>query len=258
MNIFSSRDGDEVRREGFTVIADVVSEREVRAWRRSLDQLVQRQHDLVTDRTRVDDHMVHNPMLLDPVFYDALEHPGIVSVLDELLSPTSIVYAFTSSSMPAGGTNYSNRIHVDCPRVIPGYISNIGVIVALDDFTDENGATYFLPRSFERIDPPSRDEFMSKAHRVYPKAGDIVAFNARTWHLGGANTTDRARHALTLNACHSYMRQRFDYPRMIDRERASRLSSTLRRVLGFNVRVPSSLDEYYLPEADRLYLPGQG
>ena len=63
--------------------------------------------------------------------------------LAEVLSDTCILYAYTSSSMPPAGSNYSRRIHVDCPRLIPGYWTNAGVMVALDDFTDENGVTEF-------------------------------------------------------------------------------------------------------------------
>ena len=160
--------------------------------------------------------------------------------------------------MPAGGRNYSHRVHVDCPRVIPGYMTNLGIIVALDDFTEANGATYFLPKSFERTDAPTEHEFFAGARRVFPKRGDIVVFNARSWHLGGPNTTSNDRHAVTLNACRSYMRQRFDYPRLIGNDLAGGLSPSLRRILGFNVRIPVTLDEYYLPEDQRLYKANQG
>jgi len=179
-------------------------------------------------------------------------------VLDEFISNTSILYAFTTSSMPAGGTNYSNRIHVDSPRVIPGYISQIGVIVALDDFTEENGATFMLPKSFERTTPPTEEEFYKGAERVCPRRGDLVVLQPRTWHLGGKNHTVNDRHAITLSACRSFMRQRFDYPRLINPALAETLTPTLRRLLGFNVRVPASLDEYYVPEEQRLYKAGQG
>ena len=128
----------------------------------------------------------------------------------------------------------------------------------IDDFTDENGATYFLPGSFGRADRPSDEEFFAGAVRVHPKAGDLVVFNACTWHMGGENHTDRERHAATINVVRSYMRQRFDYPRMVPPEVVDTLSPTLRRVLGFNVRVPTSLDEYYVPPERRLYLANQG
>lgn len=248
----------QVREVGFSVVRNAIDPAQALDLRKRLATLVAQQRERATELSRVDDYMVHNPMVLDSAFLALLEHPSIIEVLDEFLSNTSILYACTTSSMPAGGTNYSNRIHVDSPRVIPGYVSQIGVIVALDDFTEENGATYMLPSSFERTAAPSDEEFFAQAERVLPRRGDLVVLQPRVWHLGGENRTENDRHAVTLSACRSYMRQRFDYPRLISDSLAETLSPTLRRILGFNVRVPASLDEYYVPEALRLYKAGQG
>jgi ectoine hydroxylase-related dioxygenase (phytanoyl-CoA dioxygenase family) len=247
-----------VHKTGFTVVSDVVTRAHAEDLRARLARLVAEQCESATDLTRIDDYMVHNPMVLDPAFLDLLEHPAIVETLDEFLSDTSVIYAYTTSSMPAGGSNYSSRIHVDSPRVIPGYISQLGLILALDDFTEENGATFMLPFSLERTVPPTEEEFFAAAERVLPRRGDLVVFHPRTWHLGGENHTSEDRHAITLSACRSFMRQRFDYPRMIDQAVAEGLSPTLRRLLGFNVRVPTSLDEYYVSDDQRLYKAGQG
>jgi ectoine hydroxylase-related dioxygenase (phytanoyl-CoA dioxygenase family) len=249
---------DGVLTNGFVVVPDVLTAEHAHRLRQRLAELVAEQRRALSAATAIDDYMVHNLMVLDQGFLDLLEQPTIVEVLDTFLGDTSILYAYTSSSMPAGGTNYSHRVHVDCPRVIPGYMTNLGIIVALDDFTEANGATYFLPKSFERTDVPTEQEFFAGAQRVFPKRGDIVVFNARSFHLGGKNTTSEDRHAVTLNACRSYMRQRFDYPRLIGNDLAAGLSPTLRRILGFNVRIPASLDEYYLPEDQRLYKANQG
>lgn len=258
MTVLTQQNISEVRNVGYTVVRDAFTKDQATDLRERLARLVQDQRVAATDLTRADDYMVHNPFLLDSAFLDALEHPSVVEVLDEFISDTSILYACTTSSMPAGGSNYSNRIHVDSPRVIPGYISQIGVIIALDDFHEDNGATYMLPSSFERLTPPSEEEFFANTERVFPMRGDLVVLQPRTWHLGGQNRTDADRHAITLSACRSFMRQRFDYPRMIDPELAKTLSPTLRRLLGFNVRVPSSLDEYYVDGDQRLYKAGQG
>jgi ectoine hydroxylase-related dioxygenase (phytanoyl-CoA dioxygenase family) len=258
MTALTAENVREVHQRGFTVVRgalDIESAAELRA---GLDDMANQQRSAATERTAMDDFMVHNPMVIDRRFLHLLENSTIVSALDEFLGDTSILYAYTSSSMPAHGTNYSHRIHVDSPRVIPGYMTNLGVIVALDDFSAANGATYYLPGSFERLDVPSEEEFFASAERVFPRRGDLVVFNARTFHLGGQNTTDIARHAVTLNACRSFMRQRFDYPRLVDQELIDELTPTLRRILGFNVRVPGSMDEYYLPEAQRLYKANQG
>lgn len=248
----------EVKTKGFAVVEDMASLQEVFTLKKLLqaciDEDLQRWHG----RSYLDHWMVHNLMVRGMPFAHFMENELLQAYLSELLDDTCILYAYTSSSMPPKSTNYSHRIHVDCPRVIENYVANVGVMVALDDFTSENGATCFLPYSHTLLTPPSEKEFLKKAKQVYPKAGDGVIFNARTWHMGGVNQSDQPRHAVTMNVCRSYMRQRFDYPRLVSSEIVNQLGEVGRRFLGFNVRMPISLEEYYLPEEARLYKANQG
>jgi ectoine hydroxylase-related dioxygenase (phytanoyl-CoA dioxygenase family) len=222
---------------------------------RAIDEDLERASN---DPNYTDRWMVHNLMVRGEPFLRLLDNERLHAYLSEVISATSIVYAYTSSSMPPKGTNFSRRIHTDSPRVIPGYWTNVGVMVALDDFTPENGATYFLPKSQWRTEAPSEEEFEAGAIRLYPRAGDAIFFNARTWHRGGINLTDLPRHCVTINVCRAYMKQRFDYPRLIPQDLISQLGPLGRRFIGMDSRVPASLDEYYLPVDQRLYKAGQG
>lgn len=246
-----------IRERGFALVRGVLRAGDVAELRPLLEKCIQEDLNKYGN-DYVDRWMVQNLMVRGMPFARVLENETLHAYLSELLGDTCIVYAYTSSSMPPKGSNYSHRIHVDCPRLIPGYITNVGVMMALDDYTAENGATYFLPESHTRADTPSREEFMAKAERAFPKAGDAVVFNARTFHMGAPNNTERARHAITMNVCRSYMRQRFDYPRLVPRQIVDQLGETGRRFLGFNVRMPTSMEEYYVPESQRLYKANQG
>ncbi|MBA3842026.1 MAG: phytanoyl-CoA dioxygenase family protein [Actinobacteria bacterium] len=246
-----------IRAHGFAVVPNVLDSFTVETMKRELLRSAKEDLAAWAGRDYPDAWMVHNLMVRNSVFARFLENAVLHSYLSPLLGDTCILYAYTSSSMPPAGANFSSRVHVDSPRVIPGYWTNVGVMVALDDFTSENGATRFLPGSFERVAAPSREEF-AQSEEVFPTAGDAVVFNARTWHMGGRNTTGVARHAVTLNVCRSYMRQRFDYPRLVGGETLDHVGEVGRRFLGFNVRMPSTLEEYYLPDAERLYKAGQG
>jgi len=247
----------EIQERGFAIVPRLLEPREVPVLRSLLEACIQEDLERY-GKSYSDAWMVQNLMVRGAPFARFLENETLHAYLSALLTDTCIVYAYTSSSMPPGGSNYSHRIHVDCPRLIPHYTTNVGVMVALDDYTSENGATYFLPGSQTRADAPSSEEFMAKAERVYPRAGDAVVFNARTFHMGAANSTSTARHAITMNVCRSYMRQRFDYPRLVPNDVLDGLGEVGRRFLGFNVRIPTSLEDYYVPEAQRLYRANQG
>jgi ectoine hydroxylase-related dioxygenase (phytanoyl-CoA dioxygenase family) len=248
----------EIQERGFTLIPSVIPWEEVGVLRALLQTCVNEDLDRWKGKPYPDSWMVHNLMVRGMPFARLMESECLQAYLCALLSDTCIIYAYTSSSMPPKGTNFSHRIHHDCPRFIPGYVTNVGVMLALDDYTEENGATYFLPGSHLQGDTPSEQDFMAKAERVFPKQGEAVIFNARTFHIGGRNETDQPRHAVTMNVCRAYMRQRFDYPRLVPKEVVEQLGDVGRRFLGFNVRVPTSLEEYYVPEDQRLYKAGQG
>jgi ectoine hydroxylase-related dioxygenase (phytanoyl-CoA dioxygenase family) len=129
----------------------------------------------------------------------------------------------------------------------------MGATILLDDFTEENGATWFLPGSHERADMPTEEEFYGGARRVVARAGTVFFFNARLWHAGAANTTSHWRHALTINACRPYMKQRIDIPRAMAGMDLTGVSDRVRQKLGFFAQPPASLDEYYLPPEQRSY-----
>lgn len=186
-------------------------------------------------------------------FLELFDNPGLLAPFNAVLGDESIVYAYTSSSMPPGGVNYSARIHTDSPRIIPGYVTNMGATILLDDFTEENGATWFLPGSQERADMPGDEEFYGGARRVIAPAGSVFFFNARLWHAGGQNRTPHWRHALTINMCRSYMKQRIDIPRALAGMDLDGVSDQVKQKLGFFSQPPASLEEYYLPPERRSY-----
>jgi ectoine hydroxylase-related dioxygenase (phytanoyl-CoA dioxygenase family) len=201
--------------------------------------------------------MVHNCMTRGKTMLALLDHPVLNSYLSELFTPHCIVYAYQSSSLHPSEGNYGSRIHVDCPRFIPDYVTNIGVIIPLTDFTAENGATYYLAGSHRQSELPSEQGFYAQAQRLVCCKGDLILFNARLAHAAGINTTPRTRHALTINLCRPYMRQRFDFPRLMSKQQIESLGENGRKLIGMNVRMPVSLDEFYLPVDQRLYKPGQ-
>ncbi|MBU0912330.1 MAG: phytanoyl-CoA dioxygenase family protein [Gammaproteobacteria bacterium] len=204
-----------------------------------------------------DSGMVHNCMVRGEQMLALLDHSMLNHYIKALFTPHCIIYAYQSSSLAPGKGNYGSRIHVDCPRWIANYTSNIGVILPLNDFTPNNGATFYLPGSHRLAELPTEQTFYQQAKRLVCQAGDMVVFNARLIHAAGVNHDNYTRHALTINLCRPYMRQRFDFPRLLTKQQIDRLGEDGRRLIGMNVRMPVSLEEFYLPPDQRLYKPGQ-
>ena len=115
-----------------------------------------------------------------------------------------------------------------------------------------------MPYSQTLENKPSDEEFANNAIEIHAKKGQGLIFNARLWHSGGQNKSQNPRNALTLNFCRSFMRQHFDFSRMIDEVTEISLNNQAMKLLGQRVRMPASLEEYYVSTEDRKYQPGQG
>lgn len=243
----------EITENGYIIIENVLSKEFCERAKKELEIAIQKEEEYHKGKDYTDYAMVLICSIYGGAFLDIFDNDDLMLPFNTILGEGCTVYAYTSSSMPPGKTNYSRRIHVDCPRIIPGYITNMGATILLDDFTEENGATFFLPRSQERADEPGPEEFYGQGKRVIAPAGSVWFFNARIWHAGGDNHTDKWRHALTINMGRSWMKQRIDLPRAMAHMDLSNVSDKAKQKLGFFVQIPASLDEYYLPADQRKY-----
>lgn len=234
--------------DGVFVREGVLSQTEIKQLKSDLEKAISAEERYHGSKQYGDYAMVLMCAQYGRSFVELFDNAALMQPFNEGMSPGCIVYAYTSSSMPPDSGNYSVRVHVDSPRIVPGYITNMGATIALDDFTEDNGATWYLPGSQERVDAPSEDYFYANAKRFIAPAGSVLFFNARIWHAGGQNKTPHWRHALTINMCRPYMKQRLDIPRMMAGKDLSWASETALQKLGFHSQVPASYEEYYVTD----------
>jgi ectoine hydroxylase-related dioxygenase (phytanoyl-CoA dioxygenase family) len=244
-----------IESQGYAIIHGILPPDIIEDLKIELESAIQAEEDF-RQRSRVPSHfgMVLLCSLYGGKLVEVLGLESLMQPFEWVLGDGCIIYAYTSSSMPAHGTNYSARIHVDSPRLIPGYPTNMGATILLDDFTEENGATWFIPCSHRLAEAPSDEVFYAAAKRLIAPAGSVFYFNARLWHAGGRNETAQWRHALTINMCRPYMKQRIDIPRAMAHMDHLAYSQRIRQKLGFLSQTPANYDEYYAPPAQRKFL----
>lgn len=210
-----------------------------------------------SERSKLDRHQMHDLLCKDIRFGRLLEDPRLQQVVEPFLGRSWIMYAFTSSSIPPGDQNYSARIHVDSPRFQPGYTTNMGIIWTLDEYRNDNGPLKLLPGSHHSPDIPGEEYFEKNCVEVHCPPGTLIVFNARVVHRTAGNRSNDWRHSLTMNCCRSFMKQRMDWVRFVPKEISDRLDAQGRRILGFDTRLPTTLEEFFVPEEQRLYKGGQ-
>lgn len=153
---------------------------------------------------------------------------------------------------------YVQNIHRDIRSFTGDFKMMIQMMIVLDDFTAENGSTYFLSGSHKSDEKPEPDFFYKNADRANAKRGSIILFDSNLWHAAGKNYTDGKRRTLTMAFTKPFFKQQLDYPRFLGYDFGEGLSDDLRQILGYKSRVPENLNEYYQPVEKRMYQPGQG
>ncbi len=147
--------------------------------------------------------------------------------------------------------NFSHQIHRDI-RFFSGKIPLMfNMLIMLDDFTEENGATWFVPGSHKFADKATEDEFDAWGVQATGKAGDILFWNSNLWHKAGVNKTGKPRRAIAITLSKSCLKQLLDYPRALDEIDCP---EEIKQLLGYHSIVPASLEEW---NGERTYKKDQ-
>jgi ectoine hydroxylase-related dioxygenase (phytanoyl-CoA dioxygenase family) len=203
----------EIESQGYSIVRNALPTDFIKEAKLKLEKAIQQETEYHSKNDYSDFGMVLLCSLYDKIFTDLFDIPLVTEPIETVLGKGSIVYAYTSSSMPPEASNFSKSL----------------------------------------TDKPTAEEFYSKGLRLIEKAGTIWFFNARLWHAGGQNSTTNWRHALTLNMARPWMKQRIDIPKAMAHKDLSLLSPKAKQKLGFNAQVPESYDEYYVPKEQRKF-----
>ena len=156
-----------------------------------------------------------------------------------------------------GGSSYVLKAHRDVRAWTSDYKLSLNMLVMLDDFTEENGATLFLAGSHRTEAMPTREAFDVGARQMVGRAGDILLFDSLVVHAAAPNRSAAKRRALTLCFGRPFMKPQMDWPRFLPASAEPGLSGKARQLLGYDARVPASLDEYYQPPERWTFKPDQ-
>ena len=180
----------------------------------------------------------HNLTARAEIFREIIQLPGLVACMEYLLGPDYILSDMGARSPMPGMT--AQGLHRDGASFVPNPPYNVHAIlplaaqsmIALSEFTAENGATRLVPGSHNRdIDPASVPAEEERLFLCAP--GTVLVYDNRMIHGGGANTTDEIRYSIQGFCCRSNTRPFCDHTRSIPKELIEQATPLLRRVWGF-------------------------
>tara|TARA_B100000963_G_C22629173_1_gene673973 strand:- start:2227 stop:2982 length:756 start_codon:yes stop_codon:yes gene_type:complete len=241
---------ENLKLEGITKIQKCFSVSECEKFIQSLDEIVIANKKKINytsggNSTFTPNFFRHNLDLLK-----LIDIPIVNDILKDMIDDDYVLVACNAinrslSEENPNSVNVGQNWHTDS-RYIGGKRMQAGVffsvVVMLDDFTKENGATSYVPNSHLRLDRPDRDGNFSET-QITGKAGDVIIFDSGIWHKGGKSTHKRRWGVFNLYGPW-FIKPYFNFPNMLGDIKNS-ISPNTAKLLHFNSIPPNDETERF-------------
>ena len=168
-----------------------------------------------------------------------VEHPLIMGLLDQIFEPNYLLSQLQVINIHPNEA--AQPLHYDdgfYPWPRPRRALGAATIIAVDDFTEDNGATVLIPQSHNWGDRMPRDEDKANLIKAVMPKGSVLFFLGTLWHGGGANKSQASRMCLTAQYCAPFCRTQENFSLSIPKERVKTYSETIQRLLGYSIHPP--------------------
>src|SRR4051794_40395294 len=201
----SQGEKDELDRDGFLPLLNILSAQQIAQMTKRLDELIAIEGADAGKEVHQEAGTIRLSDLVnkDPIFEICFTHPRVLAAISHVLGGNLKLSSLNyRAALPGFGLQ---GLHADWGgAVAPGDYYVCNSIWLLDDFTESNGATRIIPGSQRSGKAPP--DVMSDPTQAHPDeilltapAGTVVIFNSHTWHGGTLNRSDKPRRAM-----HSY------------------------------------------------------
>ena len=176
-----------------------------------------------------------------PSSRQVIMHPTVVGATKALLGENATTVQLNLTQLIAVGPGEKAQfLHRDeyCWDYFDHFPSDVhlevSTIWAMDDFTEENGATRVIPKSHtNKLLPHEFDPATTFAAEM--KKGSVLVYTGKTIHGAGANVSDGVRRALNIDYCVGWLRQEENQYLSIPLEMVRTFPEDLRNMLGYQM-----------------------
>jgi ectoine hydroxylase-related dioxygenase (phytanoyl-CoA dioxygenase family) len=218
--------GREVTENGYCVIPDVLDADLLGRARDALDRLVA--EDVASGRAllygpKLTNRRVHGILQRDDVFVELALNPVALAVARQVLGYDEVQLSVISANITGpGGDEGIGMLHAD-QMFLPGFFPTpfiCNTAFFLDDYTEENGATVFVPGSNRQESmPPAEMPPRSELGAITGPAGSLGVWDGFLHHATGLNrTVDQYRRGIITTYFPPFLRSQHNWTRTLSPE----------------------------------------
>jgi ectoine hydroxylase-related dioxygenase (phytanoyl-CoA dioxygenase family) len=229
---------DELQRNGFVVLTGLVDQDALEAIRAELAPYLAGRLFGRNDFEGFRSERVYALLAKAPTVALLVEHRAVLELVGAVLHPNYLLSANLAINVHPGET--AQDFHTDdgyCHIPRPREPMGVSAIWAIDEFTDDNGATEVIPHSHTWGDErPETDD--PRLQRITMPAGSAVVFMGTLLHRGGANRSSQVRLGITPQYCQPWIRQIENMALAVPPSMASAFSPRVQALLGYSIHPP--------------------
>lgn len=229
---------EKVLRQGYVVIPNCFSSTEAREAKDEIIRLSGKNPR--TGRNGFEGHNTNRIFALpnkSRVFDKFYICPQVLALNDYFLDPDYLLYVIQSIVINKGeGQQVVHHDDSALRQPRPRAPLSAAIVVALNDFTDSNGATRIIPSSHlwgQEQQPREQDTIPA----VCP-AGSVIYFLGTTYHSGGPNFSNDPRYALTVQYCQPYIRPLENLILCVDPRKLPEIPERVVDMMGYKSAFP--------------------
>jgi ectoine hydroxylase-related dioxygenase (phytanoyl-CoA dioxygenase family) len=228
-------DKEEFNNKGYTILKDILSPSVVTLLKKKLDKIQQIQiteFGLDKIKTINEQGSVRCPLLYDDYFLNLLTIPEIIECVESILGNYYILSLQNSIIVEPKKNHHQSFYHRDIIHQNFTTSKPIGVNVyfCLDDYSESNGGTTFIPTSHLSEQHPNNYP-VSFQDTPNAKSGDVILFNSMTYHKAGNNISNKFRYGINHMYVLPFMKQQINLPLALQGKHSN--NYPLNRILGY-------------------------
>jgi ectoine hydroxylase-related dioxygenase (phytanoyl-CoA dioxygenase family) len=221
-----------LKSEGYVILPNCLGRAKLDSIAATLAQLHTREHDGDTEfagfKTRRMYNLVARTRILDEFYL----HPDVLATVEGHLDDQ--IQLSIASTIDLGPGESCQPFHRDdsyYPLPRPHMPLSVNAILAIDDFTIENGGTLLIPKSHLSDDeePPPGAQVV----HAEMSAGSVLMWDGSLFHAGGANHTSARRLGISAIYCRAWLRQQENQFLGVPAELAKTLPRAMQKLIGY-------------------------
>ncbi len=220
---------------GYTVIPSAFSKEQLKEVRSRIVSIYKQQRDNFGSKQLAcigDENICRCPIAYDKSFISLASNLVIQEIAKEFLGEYFILSLQNANLSQPASLHAQFAWHRDIPY--QNFTSSsplaLNALVAIDNFTHENGGVVVLPFSHNYVGMPSEQFVLKHEKTVCAEAGSIIFFNSMLMHRAGENNSNEVRCSLNHMLSLPFIKQQYDFKQIIGEELQE---PGLRRFFGY-------------------------